>query len=79
MIDLLKRLGGLLVGVFRSHAAREAEMAFLLDRISHIGGRADSGCQQTAMGAVGYDPEHIRRFAKDLAVVYMVRYPLQSA
>ena len=28
MIDLLKLLGGLLVGVFRSHAAREAEMAF---------------------------------------------------
>ena len=27
MIDLLKRLGGLLVGVFRSHAAREAKMA----------------------------------------------------
>ena len=29
MIDLLKLLGGLLVGVFRSHAAREAETAFL--------------------------------------------------
>jgi hypothetical protein len=29
MIDLLKLLGGLLVGVFRSHATREAEMAFL--------------------------------------------------
>jgi hypothetical protein len=29
MMDLLKLLGGLLVGVFRSHAAREAEMAFL--------------------------------------------------
>ena len=29
MIDLLKLLGGLLVGVFRSHAAREAEIAFL--------------------------------------------------
>ena len=28
-IDLLKLLGGLLVGVFRSHAAREAETAFL--------------------------------------------------
>jgi hypothetical protein len=28
MIDLLKLLGGLLVGLFRSHAAREAEMAF---------------------------------------------------
>jgi hypothetical protein len=28
-IDLLKLLGGLLVGVFRSHTAREAEMAFL--------------------------------------------------
>ena len=29
MIDLLKLLGGLLVGLFRSHAAREAETAFL--------------------------------------------------
>ena len=29
MIDLLKLLVGLLVGVFRSHAAREAETAFL--------------------------------------------------
>jgi hypothetical protein len=29
MIDLLKLLAGLLVGVFRSHAAREAEMALL--------------------------------------------------
>src|SRR6516165_9610504 len=33
MIDLLKRLGGLLVGVFRSHAAREAEMAFLRQQL----------------------------------------------
>jgi len=29
MIDFLKLLGGLIVGLFRSHAAREAEMAFL--------------------------------------------------
>src|SRR5690348_1442482 len=29
MIDLLKLLGGLLLGLFRSHAAREAETAFL--------------------------------------------------
>src|SRR5262249_8309534 len=29
MIDLVKLLSGLLVGLFRSHAAREAEMAFL--------------------------------------------------
>ena len=29
MIDLLKLLGGLLIGLFRSHAAREAEIAFL--------------------------------------------------
>jgi len=29
LIDLLKLLGGLLVGVFRSHAARQAETAFL--------------------------------------------------
>src|SRR6516165_3672188 len=33
MIDLLKRLGGSLVGVFRSHAAREAEMAFLRQQL----------------------------------------------
>src|SRR5207244_22524 len=34
MIDLLKLLGGLLVGVFRSHAAREAEMAFLRQQLA---------------------------------------------
>ena len=33
MIDLLKLLGGLLVRVFRSHAAREAEMAFLRQQL----------------------------------------------
>ena len=33
MIDLLKLLGGLLVGVFRSHTAREAEMAFLRQQL----------------------------------------------
>src|SRR5271169_6424979 len=33
MIDFLKLLGGLLVGVFRSHAAREAEMAFLRQQL----------------------------------------------
>ena len=33
MIDLLKLLGGLLVGVFRSHAAREAEIAFLRQQL----------------------------------------------
>ena len=33
MIDLLKLLGGLLVGVFRSHAVREAEMAFLRQQL----------------------------------------------
>ena len=33
MIDLLKRLGGLLLGVFRSHAAREAEMVFLRQQL----------------------------------------------
>jgi hypothetical protein len=32
MIDLLKLLGGLLVGLFGSHAARQAEMAFLRQR-----------------------------------------------
>ena len=33
MVDLLKLFGGLLVGVFRSHAAREAEMAFLRQQL----------------------------------------------
>src|SRR5208282_2437629 len=33
MIDLLKLLGGLLVRLFRSHAAREAEMAFLRQQL----------------------------------------------
>ena len=33
MIGLLKPLGGLLVGLFRSHAAREAEMAFLRQQL----------------------------------------------
>jgi len=33
MLDLLKLLSGLLVGVFRSHAAREAEMAFLRQQL----------------------------------------------
>jgi hypothetical protein len=33
MIDLLKLLSGLLVGLFRSHAAREAEMAFLRQQL----------------------------------------------
>src|SRR5215471_17782756 len=33
MIDLLKLLGGLLVGLFRSHAAREAETAFLRQQL----------------------------------------------
>jgi hypothetical protein len=33
MIDPLKLLGGLLVGLFRSHAAREAEMAFLRQQL----------------------------------------------
>jgi hypothetical protein len=33
MIDLLKLLGGLLAGAFRSHAAREAELAFLRQQL----------------------------------------------
>src|SRR5262249_18378227 len=33
MLDLLKLLGGLLVGLFRSHAAREAETAFLRQQL----------------------------------------------
>jgi hypothetical protein len=46
MIDLLKRLGGSLVGVFRSHAAREAEMAFLRQQLVVLQDprRRGSGC-----------------------------------
>jgi hypothetical protein len=33
MTDFLKLLGGLLVGLFRSHAAREAERAFLRQQL----------------------------------------------
>src|SRR5215469_9505996 len=33
MLDLLKLLGGLLVGLFRSHAAREAETALLRQQL----------------------------------------------
>ena len=33
MIDFLKLLGRALVGLFRSHAAREAEMAFLRQQL----------------------------------------------
>src|SRR5690348_6977867 len=33
MIDLLKLLGGLLLGLFRSRAAREAELAFLRQQV----------------------------------------------
>jgi hypothetical protein len=33
MIDFLKLLGGALVGLFRSHASREAEMAFLRQQL----------------------------------------------
>jgi uncharacterized membrane protein YdcZ (DUF606 family) len=29
MMDMLKLIGGLLVGLFRSHASREAEIMFL--------------------------------------------------
>src|SRR5215469_2213200 len=36
MIGHLKLLGGLLVGVFRSHAAREAEIAFLPQVVDKI-------------------------------------------
>jgi hypothetical protein len=43
MIDLLKLLGGLLVGLFRSHAAREAEIAFLRSSLSSCSGRRQQG------------------------------------
>ena len=34
MIDLMKLLAGFLVGLFRSRAAREAEMAFLRQQLA---------------------------------------------
>ena len=40
MIDLLKLLGGFLVGLFRSQAAREAEMAFLRQQLLVLKRRA---------------------------------------
>jgi hypothetical protein len=43
MIDLLKLLVGLLVGVFRSHAAREAEMAFLRQQLVVLQRRRQQG------------------------------------
>jgi hypothetical protein len=33
MVDLLRLIGGLLVGSFRSHAAREAEIIFLRQQL----------------------------------------------
>jgi hypothetical protein len=38
MIGLLKLLGGLLVGLFRSRAAREAEMVFLRQQLVSCSG-----------------------------------------
>jgi hypothetical protein len=51
MIDLLKLLGGLLVGLFRSRAAREAEMAFLRQSLLSCSGphrRGSGGALQIA-------------------------------
>ena len=46
MLDLLKLLSGLLVGLFRSHAAREAETAFLRQQLVVLkrSAPASSGC-----------------------------------
>ena len=46
MIDLVKLLGGLLVGVFRSHAVREAKIAFLASSLLSCSDprRRGSGC-----------------------------------
>ena len=46
MIGHLKLLGGLLVGVFRSHAVREAEIAFLASSLLSCSDRRrrGSGC-----------------------------------
>ena len=48
MLDLLKRLGGFLAGLFRSQAAREAEMAFLRQQLLVLkrSAPARSGCAQ---------------------------------
>ena len=45
MLDLLKLLSGLLVGLFRSHAAREAETAFLRQQ-------PPAACGPEAVGAI---------------------------
>ena len=39
MLDLLKLLSGLLVGLFRSHAVREAETAFLRQQLASVSRR----------------------------------------
>jgi hypothetical protein len=43
MIALLKLLGGLLLGLFRSRAAREAELAFLRQQLAVVNRSAPTG------------------------------------
>jgi hypothetical protein len=46
MLDLLKLLGGFLAGLFRSQAAREAEMAFLRQQLLVLKRSAPASCAQ---------------------------------
>jgi hypothetical protein len=67
MIDLLKLLGGLLVGLFRSHAAREAEMAFLRQQLLVLKRSAPGGSGGTVnlfgRGSPGFTrPGEVGRF-----------------
>jgi hypothetical protein len=50
MIDFLRLLGGLLVDVFRSHAAREAEIAFLRQQLVVLQRSAGEGFRMPARG-----------------------------
>ena len=66
--DLLKLLGGLLVGVFRSHAAREAEMAFLRQQRG-MPERSPEPCRHrsAAPSPRGTDPGARRQVVRDIA------------
>ena len=55
MLDLLKLLGGFLAGLFRSPAAREAEMAFLRQQLLVLKRSAPARLQlRTTDGSVSF-------------------------
>jgi hypothetical protein len=61
MIDLLKLPRGLLVGLFRSHAAREAEMAFLRQQLLVLSTPESHRKPLTQIAAECADVLHISR------------------